>query len=184
MRTSHLLPYGGVSVRGRGLPNRAPLDRHPPDRDSQRPPGQRSPWTESPRDPWTETPWTETLPDRDSQRLPGQRLSETPGQRPPGQRPAEQRPPWRDPPSHVTCGECWNRDAPPDRILDTCLWKHYLAATSLRTVIIWSFLCNVYVRLPTSAVPSFQMLHILHNIIFFHTTYILGCAMCSDGHLI
>ena len=99
---------GGSLSGGGGLPNRAPLDRHPPDRDSQRPPGQRSPWTESPRDPWTET-----LPDRDSQRPPGQRLSETPGQRPPGQRPAEQRPPWRDPPSHVTCGECRDRDAPP-----------------------------------------------------------------------
>ena len=71
--------------------------------------------------------------DRDShgQSLPGQR---PPGQRPlPGQRPPAKRPPW-------SC-DLWcmlgQRPPPPmDRILDTSLWKHYLAATLLRAVII------------------------------------------------
>ena len=41
--------------------------------------------------------------------------------------------PWiQTPLGHVTCDACWEANPPPpDRILDTCLWKHYLPATTV-----------------------------------------------------
>ena len=66
--------------------------------------------------------------------LRGVSITKTPLDRYPPDRdpPPGQRPPWTETHlDHVTCGACWDRDPPVDRILDT----HYLAATSLRTVI-------------------------------------------------
>ena len=34
----------------------------------------------------------------------------------------------------ICLSSCWDTHPPVDRILDTCLWKHYLSATTLRTV--------------------------------------------------
>ena len=34
----------------------------------------------------------------------------------------------------VCLSSCWDTHPPVNRILDTCLWKHYLSATTLRTV--------------------------------------------------
>ena len=112
---------GGVSP-DRDLPDRDPP--HPRQRPQWK---EMSAWTETPRQrppqketPWIETPWTENPFDRN---LPGQR---PPGQRSHGQRPPGQRPPWTESPiCHVTCGACWDRDAPsPCEQNHRCLWKH------------------------------------------------------------
>ena len=69
----------------------------------QRPPGHQPLDRDPPRQrpPWDSNPWTETLPDRD----------------PPGQRPL----------SHVTCGVCWDRDPPVNRITVMSALKAYIA---------------------------------------------------------
>ena len=119
--------YRTKGGRGRGLPNRDPLDRDLPWTETL-PLDREPPWTETPlgqRSTWTETPQTETP----RQRPPGQRPPWTeitldrdhPGQRPPWtETPWIKTPPWTETPVHVTCGAWWDRDPPLNRITDTC----------------------------------------------------------------
>ena len=78
-----------------------------PPHPGQRPPGKRPHSTET---PWTENPWTGTPRDRDR-----------PGQRPPVMSPV------------MYAGT----ETPPCEQSHRQVWKHYLAATSLRAVINW-----------------------------------------------
>ena len=138
------IPVGCVPpalYRTGGLPN-----RDPPDRD---PPGQRPCWKETPlppdRDPpgqtpRTETPlWTETPPGQAP--LERDPPTETPWtvcdrQRPPGQRILLDRdPPDRDPRVMWPVVHA-GTETPPREQNHRHLWKHNLAATSLRSVMI------------------------------------------------
>ena len=136
--TARSLLYGGF------LPNRdppgqrsprqrppwietTPLDRDIPDRD----PLDRDPLLD--RDSPTETPWTETPLDRD---LPRQRpppLTETHWTEIPLDRDPQAETPWTETPRSCDLW-CMLGQRPPCEQNQRRLWKHNLAATSLRAV--------------------------------------------------